>query len=187
MQIDLAKLEPFCLIAPGPLAQLQLDRHPKSKRFMNLGLLQKGVVGECAWCNVALVPGIRNKYCGENCRESAYMYCNPQSASSRAWIFINRQACTCLSCGEIHEDEWADKIERKYRHLTEMQAKGWYKHTQLVPYHWLGSGMGEKLHLDHTVPLHQGGQGIGFANVRVLCIACHGKKTYLETQQRAGK
>lgn len=184
MPIDLEKLEAFTYVPPGPLSQATMDRHPRAARFFPMGKLLKGLMGECAWCNTGLVPGNVRKYCTADCRESALMHCNPQGPGAKAWFFINRQACTCVGCGEIYEDEWAAKVERQWEILKDRVAQGWVKNLSRVPYHWIGDGMGVSLHLDHVVPLCQGGQGIGFTNVQVLCVLCHDRKTVAEHSAR---
>lgn len=184
MGVDLSKLEDFTFIAAGPLAARTVALWPNSARFMPLKRLQKGIAGECAWCNEKLVPQRRNKYCGLNCRESAFAYCNPQNPGTKAWLFIHAQTCACFVCGEIFDEEWGKRIDDHHRHLHDMQAKGWYRDLQKVPYHWIGNGIGDRFQLDHRVPLHKGGRGIGFENVQVICTPCHAKKTAAECSGR---
>lgn len=181
-----AKLERFQFTHPGPLAA-SLIRPFRYRRYCNLSTLQKTRDSQCAWCNVHEVLGKSRKYCSDSCRESAHMFCTPQSPASKAFVFVMLQGCTCTYCGEIFDDELRDLIEKRWCTFREWAGGRYAAQTEPVTLFQLGYAIGSKWHCDHVIPISRGGDGIGFDNVQVICAGCHRKKTSREAMGLPGK
>jgi 5-methylcytosine-specific restriction endonuclease McrA len=167
---------------PGPAA-LESLRPSLGKRQANLGDLKQADPKVCAWCNSNPIQKGRRKYCSPDCLFSAETYCRPQSPQTKAWLFIHRQSCACSACGLSFEDQVIRRIQRKLDDHREAE-----KHWKLwnpkkpypfhnVTYYSVGYGTGEQWEVDHVVPLHKGGIGIGLENVQVICTKCHRRKS----------
>lgn len=174
------KLQQLDYREPGPLAYdatLRLG----SRRTFSLALLPKPQ-GQCAWCNERQTKGKR-KYCSEDCQESAYIYSYPQSPASKMFVFLQRQGCVCLGCGECFDCEITRRIEGCLawieRHAKDHPRSAMEK-PEFVTFHSLGNGTGELWHVDHILPIFKGGQGVGLENIQVLCVPCHKQKTVRE-------
>jgi 5-methylcytosine-specific restriction endonuclease McrA len=104
------------------------------------------------------------------------MYTTPQHPQSKAWIFIVRQDCTCIACGEIFEDDIDAIIERRNVDINiNFKKYGWK--IEPVQYWYVGKRIGHRFDADHIVALCNGGRGIGLENIRIICRGCHFKKT----------
>ena len=181
-------LEDIKYIPPGPITAAFLATVGNHKRYIDLSSFKRistvvdGVESlQCGWCNAEKVRGKVRKYCGDYCRESAYMYCYPTAPQTKAWVFINKQSCTCLRCGEIFEDDIDKIIEDKLLYNNQMADKyghiyGWKK-DELVNYWQVGKKIGHLFDADHIVALCNGGRGIGLENIQIICRTCHHKKT----------
>jgi len=173
-------LEVIAYIDPGPTTKAHLDRVANSQRYIDLSSFKR-VGNLCGWCNIGIVKKSNAKYCSSNCRESAQMYCYPQSPQTKAWIFINKQYCTCLKCGEIFEDDVDQIVNAKLEYNNENAERyghiyGWKK-DEPVEYWQVGKKIGSLFDADHIVALCNGGRGIGLENMQVICKTCHHKKT----------
>lgn len=167
-------LEDREFIPPGPDAQRQLEPF-RARRYANLSDIRcDGKV--CSWCNAKPIEKGRKKYCSEACVFSAQVYVNPQTPKAKAWVFVAIQSCACRICGEDFEDELVAIAESKRPFMTGLPRDG--KFT--LSYWGLGYGTGERWQVDHIVPIHKGGRGIGFENVQVVCATCHRKKTAVD-------
>ncbi len=162
-------IDTFELVEPGHVAAGSLRIDPRRRRFNLADLLDVTVGGSrlCVWCNVKPLVGRQRRWCSKDCKESGFIYCNPQSPSARAWVLINLQDCACRACGVSHEDLVLKRLER-------------LKTSWPLSYHLIGYGAGDVIQVDHIVPIHRGGRGFGLGNVQVICVACHMKKTIRE-------
>jgi 5-methylcytosine-specific restriction endonuclease McrA len=136
--------------------------------------------GICAWCNEDPVKKPRKKYCSDNCSESAFIFCYPQSPSAKSWILVNRQNFACCGCGlSFYED-----FEKRLKHYIETYPQFWAKKQKLT-LHYFSFNKGWKWQADHIKPIFLGGQGLGLDNIQVLCTDCHKRKTKTELQAPA--
>jgi 5-methylcytosine-specific restriction endonuclease McrA len=185
-------IEPFIFVPPGPFAQDRLNCRSKD-RTANADCIEKTNDGKCAWCNVNKIEGNRRKYCSKACVSSCFMFRYPQSPQSKAWVLINRQSCACTVCGISHEDWVIERVARR-REFNERCVENWekaserYKRTYERPspdvtYYQIGYNSGDRLHVDHVIPIHLGGTGIGFENIQIICVACHREKTRREKEK----
>lgn len=134
---------------------------------------------KCAWCETEYITGRRRKYCSDTCDMMSLFFCFPQHPSAKAFILIELQGCACARCGLSYEDELQQKIDRRWRdqHTKPSYNSRWEPDDSPVSYFWCGYGTGDRLQVDHIIPLHKGGDGVGLHNVQVLCIDCHKEKT----------
>lgn len=177
---------------PGPtaLAVMETHKHRRSLNFSDLVLTE----GMCVWCNVVKVVKPRFRWCSDQCVRSAVIHAHPQSNDTKMWLLIHRQGMACAGCGECYEDDIVAKAKtwlkynednlKRYVSQPDMVKRYGFDDTA-VTYYQLGYNTGDKWHVDHMLPLHQGGDGIGLHNVQVLCVACHRRKTVIERHPSA--
>lgn len=177
-----AFLDNFNLIEPGIVAFdiLKSDLFHRNANLAQLVVLQ----GRCCWCNKNDIFPPRKRYCSDDCKESAFVWCNPQSPTSKGWMLLNRQDFSCACCGLSFEEE----IRKKIKNYFQMIAKGYYSYLKehekyKASLYFIGHNFGHIFNADHKVPLFLGGQGLGLDNVRVLSVHCHQKKTIEEKQK----
>lgn len=178
-------MEKLTEIEPGPIAMTTLALH--LGRTMNLSKMPDAD-GFCIWCNTTKLTGRQRRWCGPSCVESGYRYTNPQSPGPKAFVLIHAQACACAFCGL----DYTDKVRKIIRdhHAHNVRMKELYKDFRKaigteVSYHQVGYNTGDIWHVDHRIPIHQGGRGIGFDNIQVICVECHREKTARENSMRA--
>lgn len=170
-------LEQISFVPPGPRTLASMESL-KKQRTLKMDHLQQ-VDGQCAWCNIIPLYSRRKKYCGVNCRNSALFYCYPQTPSAKMWVFIHKQNCSCTLCGECFEDKIAKKIF-DLRKRWDKDAEFYKWKAGPITYHSLGDNTGDVWQVDHIIPLHKGGDGIGLENIQVVCKSCHLRKTIYE-------
>jgi hypothetical protein len=178
------RLESFELIEPGPNAKAALIRNSGSRYMAKDQLVLRD--GLCAWCEKNEVTDKRRKYCSNDCSMSSDVNCYPQAPQTKAWRLIKIQGCACAGCGTSFEDEIREKLVARVaekKALSEVEWFGesvWVKESTPISFHFMGCNSGEKLQVDHIVPIHKGGAGVGLDNTQVLCRDCHLKKTAKE-------
>lgn len=186
LQKALELVEVFELIPPGEKALFLLKKH-HDKRSIPMSLLTNlEMMGtkHCAWCEKNSIKG-RKKYCSRDCANSAEVYFYPQSNSAKIWNLIHRQDCACKGCGLSFEEYIIKRIQEKYDYWNKPSTYSWTGAKKpskpvKVGYFTLGYNTGHIWHVDHITPLFRGGAGVGIANIQILCVNCHRKKTALE-------
>jgi len=166
-------MEDVSLVEPSPLARAIMDA-AGSRRTLQKDLLKK-VEDMCAWCGVVKVPDRRRKYCSLSCSHSSSCHFYPQSNASKAWILVNRQSCACAGCGLSYEEELLDRARKVFASWNKNYAPEWPR--ERVTYWRLGYGTGDKIQVDHVIPIHKGGAGVGLDNIQILCFECHVRKS----------
>jgi len=170
----------------------EVIRKYAGQRSLNMTYFIEGVFGEylwkspyCPWCGSYRREERRRIWCGSDCQQSAFVTCNPQALTSKGFIFMDRQDCTCLACGLNIEDRIKAFIPIQYeRNLASIERQRKFadvsKMTPTVKYFHIGSLIGSRFDLDHKIPIFKGGSGIGLENVQVICAGCHKIKTSKE-------
>ena len=139
----------------------------------------------CAVCGKSC-RSVRFKFCGEKCRDYAYIRCIPSYARQKV---RERDKGICAICGFDTE-----KLSRILRHARRQmgsnhgnhgsQAKGVLTEIReaigLPPYEALWQA-------DHITPVVEGGGMCGLENYRTLCALCHRKETKALAARRARK
>jgi len=134
----------------------------------------------CKWCQSGdVITNPSRLYCSDQCKLSANMWCYPQGCSAKAYIMIEHQCCACALCGISYEDQilrYIDRIEERgpVTHHGKIFSDGKAR-LHGLGYHLSGS---QQIDIDHVIPLHKGGMGLGLGNVQAVCRQCHKEKTY---------
>lgn len=171
-------IENFNFVPPG-VVTLEILKPQQYNRTANLAQLVV-LHGRCCWCNERDILPPKKRYCSDDCKESAFIYCNPQSPTSKGWQLLNRQGFSCACCGLSFEEE----IRKRIQHYLKMFAQGYYKWSKgKVSLHYIANNMGHIFSADHIKPLFLGGFGLGLHNIQVLSSKCHETKTIKERQQ----
>jgi len=97
------------------------------------------------------------------------------------------RAGVCSVCGVLraqtaieHDERRGSARERGYDYRWE-KVRDWYRAS-----HPLCEVCGRPMdHVDHIVPLRDGGERLDPDNLQSLCKPCHDKKTAEETRKRA--
>jgi hypothetical protein len=156
------------IVPPGPIAQSKIELH-RGKRWMNLSEL-KVINRICKWCETGQIADARRHYCSPKCQDSADLWCRPQSPAAKAFVLVFKQDGCCTFCGLSWEDELCKRIDESRRRYSPDPTG----RTLL----WrIGYGTGDLWHVDHVIPIHKGGNGVGLDNVQVICVKCHFRKT----------
>ena len=125
--------------------------------------------GKCHWCGLPLLTKRQKTWCSFGCQKEAY------TASGRFtrqyFLEAHRDAhggeWVCAECGVTESD--ADL------------ARDWIKNQDrkncLIGNYSLEIAALPSPEVDHIVAIALGGHPTDFANLRVLCSACHRKKT----------
>lgn len=185
MGLDRSRVERVHMRLPGPQTLAVIERLSAArKRYIAQGDIPLGPGGFCSWCNVAPVKPPLRKYCDPTCRSSADLYTYPQSPASKAYVFMELQDFTCPLCGEIFEDEWAERHEKLDASNDDRFKEGWDKTRRLITYFQLGINCGDRWQVDHRIPISEGGALVGFENIQVVCAPCHVKKSAAENSLR---
>lgn len=177
-QEALKLLEKIELVPPGPRARALIEKF-RHRRSVALAWLEVED-NKCCWCNVNDIKPPKRRYCSENCVSSGWFYANPQVPKCKMWIFINRQKCMCIGCGQDYQEEITKRINivrdryDKFKKTYPEDSDYW---SEPVTYHSVGDNTGHIWQVDHIVPLFKGGHGLDLDNIQVLCTECHRRKT----------
>lgn len=124
----------------------------------------------CCWCTEVRLTHGNQKYCSQNCSQSAMAWAYPQKENSLK-LLLERQEWKCGSC------------QYDYTPFLLSLAKG-FKFEDL-PWHYFKRLKNrvppdKKPEVDHTVPISKGGQSLGNENHKALCFTCHKIKTKID-------
>jgi hypothetical protein len=126
----------------------------------------------CKWCEARAIDDARAHYCSDACRVSADIWARPQSPAAKAFVLVFKQDGVCTFCGLLWRDELALRI---LEGAERCKRAGFSLGRELL---WrVGYNTGDLWHVDHIVPIHKGGVGVGPANIQVICVGCHRRKT----------
>lgn len=172
------RLEVGKLIYPGPYALEAIEKEPSARHFPTGSL--PDLKGMCCWCNASPIRKPMKRYCSHDCRDSAYLFCYPQSSPTKMYVLLQLQDCTCVGCGEIYDDQIREMVDRKWALIASRKQYGLWKDTEKVSLAMLGDCTGHLWHVDHIIPIFRGGRGVCIENVQVLCVKCHTRKSARE-------
>lgn len=156
------------------------DRHSEPKQeFGPKGRLL------CRFCRVE-VSGRRKTFCSDKC---VHEFLIRKDGSYARKVVLGRDKGFCALCGldcvDLSEHTANRFNQEKADELTKMGFK-----VKLVspvsgtPYYITQRPM---WHMDHIVPVIEGGGSCGLENLRTLCLPCHKKETAALARRRAGK
>ena len=135
----------------------------------------------CAWCvTVELFHG-NQKYCSQDCSNSARAWAYPQKEDSLRYLLI-KQEWKCNDCQFDYKSIMEDmmKKERSRRPYAvavqdeiPLEALPWYYFKRLKA----RSPEKHRPEIDHVLAIYKGGESLGIDNHQVLCHTCHKNKT----------
>ena len=165
-------------VEPCGSAKAQLDAAGPARMFSIANL--KNIPGRCTWCE-SVLTGLRRRWCGNDCLQSALDYCYPQNPQAKMRRLIFKQGCACLVCGVIFEDEIIGLIQDAFEQRNRYNKTDEKPH--LVSLHALGANTGHIWQTDHIDPIFRGGRGIDPDNLQTICTDCHDRKTVEERRK----
>lgn len=133
----------------------------------------------CTWCGVVEIKKSNQKYCSSACSLAIFAWANPQIGNGLHYL-LSRQDWQCRLCN--------------YSYMEVLRATMTYcnQRNYLIPQvgkddsrrfmRWFKDFCPEerKPEVDHVVPIHKGGQAIGFDNHQAICAFCHKRKTKVD-------
>lgn len=141
-------------------------------RSINLELLRaiKTEDGKkmCAWCAQGQLHHGNQKYCTDNCRDSATAWAYPQKEEA-LYFLLQRQGWKCNLCSHAYPEPTT--------------PSKWYTMKRLKR----ASLPERKPEVDHIVPVYKGGTSIGLDNHQAICYTCHKAKTRIDNSGKRAK
>lgn len=174
----------FIPVTAGKFARREIEKTPEFRHFnlTRLRPVHDGDMPLCCWCNVNKVQGGRIKYCSDECSDTALIVSSSRNHGLRAYILIELQQCACKICGESFERDIISRIMAT-KNMNDRYAELNPGKDSRVTYYQVGDTLGRMLHIDHTVPIGMGGHGTDLANLQVVCVGCHKKKSMAEHKE----
>lgn len=139
----------------------------------------------CAWCTAGQLNHGSQKYCSDDCRDSAMAWAYPQKEDALRYLLI-RQDWKCISCSYDYRPSMDAIIKRdsdRYGSGYKIDKVPWYyikRLKDIVPQE-------RKPEVDHIVPISKGGASIGLDNHNCLCYSCHKVKTKIDNSGKRSK
>lgn len=159
------------------------------ERSYNLGVLRAIKLDElnakgkqkrlCAWCaKEELLGGSNQKYCGQDCSNSAMAWAYPQKEDSLRFLLV-RQGWKCNLCQYDYLPDMNAIVARDQSMLGrnfDLAKLPWYYLKRLknrVP-------RDRNPEVDHIIPIYKGGESLGLANHQAICYSCHKTKSKVD-------
>lgn len=166
--------------AMAPQEHDRYRRIPSAAGFCNLKSLPRGPNGFplCRQCGVE-TPAARRTFCGEECVDA--WKCRTQP-SHQAKKLLKRDHGVCALCRRdciaLHTAllRTLEQLRHPRRHVAAQQLLKWFGIRDPFQRLW---------HVDHVVPVSEGGGSCGLENLRTLCRWCHHRETAALFRRRA--
>jgi len=170
------------LVSPAPAVLSGLDMSARTYPLSSVRVLKIDGDRFCKWCHSGdPLNHHARTYCGEDCKTSANMFCYPQDYLSKAFTLIERQQCACALCGLSYEDRIIRYMDRREATKTSrFNPKCNIIFLFTIGYHL---SQRQDIEMDHTIPIHRGGVGLGLDNIQAVCSICHKDKTFAERKR----
>lgn len=133
----------------------------------------------CAWCAVVELAHGNQKYCTQECSNSAMAWAYPQKEDALRYLLL-RQEWKCFICKFDYKPHLDDIVVRDKRMLGpdfwDLEKLPWYYFKRLK----------ERLpkenrpEVDHVVPIYKGGAALGLDNHQAICYSCHKAKSKVD-------
>ncbi len=143
----------------------------------------------CTWCATVELFNGNQKYCCQECQNSALAWAYPQKEDGLRYLLI-RQDFKCLGCQFDYFPILKDILD-KDRYYYKLNAKDFDPNT--IPWYYYKrlkykAGKERSPEVDHVIPIYKGGISLGIDNHQVLCYTCHKLKTASDLSgKRKGK
>lgn len=138
-------------------------------------------IRKCCWCAEGVLRHHNQKYCSDDCSESAMAWAYPQKEQGLAALLV-RQNYKCNICGL----DWMPFLQaiidyefRRYPSSPKIDpTKGliWFMVKRLkesIP-------MEQRAEVDHILAINKGGTSLGLDNHQAICYKCHKAKTKVD-------
>ena len=131
---------------------------------------------KCAWCVEGVLTHGNQKYCTQDCSNSAMAWAYPQKEDALRYLLL-RQDWKCFLCKFDYKPHLDAIIARD----RIMLGKDFWDPSKL-PWYYFKRLKGRlpkqnRPEVDHIVPIYKGGQSLGLGNHQILCFTCHKSKT----------
>lgn len=148
------------------LPVLIYERHNPRPLMANGGRSIKGPNGKptCRWCGVEVEPP-RRSWCSDACVHEFKV--RSHAGYARAQVY-KRDRGVCRSCGLD-----ASKLRGRLKRMPHQCRKTYAEILGLGRTGYIRS----LWHVDHIVPVVEGGGSCGLRNLRTLCVWCHKRET----------
>lgn len=139
----------------------------------------------CAWCAKEELFHGNQKYCTNDCSNSAMAWAYPQKEDALRYLLL-RQDWKCFSCRYDYKpflDAMIEKDRLRYGGTFAIEQLPWHYFKRLkerVPKE-------HRPEVDHIVPIYKGGESLGLANHQAICYSCHKAKTKLDLSGKRKK
>lgn len=177
-------------VASGAVGAVSASAHPSRHDSAREELRRRSALhgkGRCRWCGGKL-PKARRSWCSDECVGDYMIRANAATAAARVF---ERDRGVCALCGRDCERLRA-AVERVTRREYQDAPRStlFYRlsrayRSQLV---MAGFSTGQRLwHMDHIVPVAEGGGSCGLDNLRTLCQPCHKRETAMLARRLADR
>lgn len=139
----------------------------------------------CAWCTETQLHHGNQKYCTDQCRDSAMAWAYPQKEDALRYLLL-RQDWKCFDCQYNYKPTMERIVERDRREIGaafDLDSVPWYYIKRLKSI----TPQERKPEVDHVVPISKGGTSLGLGNHRCLCYSCHKAKTKIDNSGKRVK
>lgn len=159
------KLRSYNLSCLRPLKLEELNSKGKLRRF-------------CAWCAVEEIFHGNQKYCSNDCSNSAMAWAYPQKEDALRYLLL-RQDWKCFNCQYDYRfilDAMIAKDKGRYGGVWEIEQLPWHYFKRLKSL----APSERKPEVDHVIPISKGGDSLGLDNHQAICYTCHKAKTKID-------
>lgn len=132
----------------------------------------------CAWCTEGQLHHGSQKYCSEECSNSAMAWAYPQKENALGFL-LERQEWKCVGCQFDYKpliDAMLARERQRYGNTFAIDKMPWYYFKRLKEI----ISADRKPEVDHIIPVYKGGITLGLANHQVLCFTCHKAKSKVD-------
>jgi len=145
----------------------------------------------CAWCHEGVLRGGNQKYCSNDCSDSAMAWAYPQKENGLKFLLV-RQDWKCAECKFDYAIAMKDILDREANRYPATADMLWFKDHSRLPWYYM-KRLKDKLpkdrkpEVDHIVPIYKGGASLGLENHQAICYTCHKTKTKSDLSGKRSK
>lgn len=131
----------------------------------------------CAWCAEGKLHHGNQKYCSQDCSQSAMAWAYPQKEEALFFLLV-RQEWKCNVCKHDYRS-LAENIHQQYysRYGGAEHQFGEKYDYYLVKVLKSRCDKEHRLEVDHIIPIFKNGNSLGIDNHQAICYTCHKTKT----------
>jgi len=174
----------------------ELTKSIRSRSY-NLSCLQPIILEElnkkgqtkklCAWCAEGEFYNGNQKYCSNECSDSAMAWAYPQKENALRFLLI-RQEWKCAGCQFDYLPIMKTILQREKKDYPSTPDIDPGK----LPWYYFKRLKGRcpddrRIEIDHVIAIRHGGDSLGISNHRALCYTCHKAKTKIDNSVKRNK